>query len=150
SSDLLKCGIEQARGRYVIIGDSDGSYDFEQLELCMKMLRDGNDRVLGNRFLGGIKPGAMPFLHRYLGSPVLSFIGRLFFDTRVGDTYCGLRGLNRQRIVDLDLKARGMEFAIEMVVCASLAGLRIAEVPTTLGPDGRSRPPHLRTWRDGW
>jgi glycosyltransferase involved in cell wall biosynthesis len=146
----LKYGIEQARGRYVIMADSDGSYDFGQLEEFVERLREGTDLVMGNRFAGGIKVGAMPILHKHLGNPVLSFLGRLFFDTRVGDTFCGLRGFNRQRILDLGLKSRGMEFAIEMVVRSSLAGFTIVEVPTTLAPDGRSRPPHLRTWRDGW
>jgi hypothetical protein len=143
-------GIAAARGRYVIMGDSDLSYDFENLEPFVEKLRSGCDLVMGNRFRGGIGPDAMPFLHKYLGNPVLSFVGRLFFSIPVGDFHCGLRGFNRKAILDLDLKSSGMEFASEMVVRSSLAGHSIAEVPTTLAKDGRSRPPHLRTWRDGW
>jgi glycosyltransferase involved in cell wall biosynthesis len=143
-------GIAAARGRFVIMGDSDLSYDFENLESFVEKLRGGCDLVMGNRFRGGIAPDAMPFLHKYLGNPVLSFIGRLFFLIPVGDFHCGLRGFNRQAILDLNLKSLGMEFASEMVVRSSLAGLSIAEAPTTLAKDGRSRPPHLRTWRDGW
>jgi glycosyltransferase involved in cell wall biosynthesis len=143
-------GIEAARGRFVIMGDADDSYDFENLEGMIEHLRGGADLVMGNRFKGGIAPGAMPPLHRYLGNPVLSFIGRLFFSIPVGDFHCGLRGFSRQAILDLGLQSSGMEFASEMVVKASLNNLRIEETPTTLKPDGRSRPPHLRTWRDGW
>ena len=146
----LRGGIEAARGRYVIMGDADDSYDFSRLEGFVAELRRGVDLVMGNRFQGGIAADAMPFQHRYLGNPVLSFIGRLFFGTKVGDIYCGLRGFNRARIVALGLRADGMEFANEMVVAAALRKYRIAEVPTTLKKDGRSRPPHLRTWRDGW
>jgi glycosyltransferase involved in cell wall biosynthesis len=146
----LSHGIRNARGRYVIIGDCDGSYDFSRLEPFLERLRHGRDLVMGNRFSGGIEPGAMPFLHRYLGNPVLSYLGRLFFAIPVGDFHCGLRGFRRDRMLALDLRSRGMEFASEMVVRAALAGLSIAEVPTTLSPDGRSRAPHLRTWRDGW
>jgi len=143
-------GIQAARGRYVIMGDADGSYDFSALTLFMDRLRDGADVVMGNRFKGGIAPQAMPFLHRYLGNPVLSWIGRLFFGIKIGDFHCGLRGLSRDRVNMLSLKTSGMEFASEMVVRAALAGYRIDEVPTTLNKDGRSRAPHLRTWRDGW
>lgn len=143
-------GIRAARGRYVVMGDSDDSYDFSNLGPFLSKLREGFDLVMGNRFVGGIKPGAMPPLHRYFGNPVLSGIGRLFFTDKVGDFHCGLRGFNRQSILGLDLRTTGMEFASEMVVKASIQGLRIAEVPTTLSPDGRSRPPHLRSWRDGW
>jgi len=146
----LMHGIRAARGRYVIMGDSDGSYDFSRLEPYVDRLRAGNDLVMGNRFLGSIEHGAMPFLHRYLGNPVLSFLGRLFFKIPIGDFHCGLRGFRRDRLLALGLRARGMEFASEMVVRAALAGLVIGEVPTTLSPDGRSRRPHLRTWRDGW
>ncbi len=146
----LGAGIAAARGRYVIMGDSDDSYDFSRLEAYVEGLRAGADMVMGNRFKGGIKPGAMPFLHKYLGNPVLSFIGRLFFKIPVGDFHCGLRGFRRDRIIGLGLTTTGMEFASEMIVRAALAGLDIREVPTTLSPDGRSRPPHLRTWRDGW
>lgn len=143
-------GIAHARGRFVIMGDADDSYDFGALQAFVGRLRDGAELVMGNRFKGGIEPGAMPPLHRYLGNPVLSFIGRLFFRIGARDFHCGLRGFNTEAIRRLDLQTTGMEFASEMVVRSALAGLRIEEVPTTLKPDGRSRPPHLRTWRDGW
>ena len=143
-------GVAAARGRYIIMGDADDSYDFNALEPFIAELRRGTQLVMGNRFLGGILPAAMPLLHRYLGNPVLSFIGRLFFKSNIGDFHCGLRGFDREAIQRLGLRCEGMEFASEMVVKASLHGLRIAEVPTILSPDGRDRPPHLRTWRDGW
>lgn len=143
-------GIEQARGRYIIMGDADDSYDFSNLEPFVDSLRAGADLVMGNRFRGGIAPGAMPPLHRYLGNPVLSGIGQLFFRPNIGDFHCGLRGFNRARVRELELQTTGMEFASEMVVKASLARYRIEEVPTTLKKDGRSRPPHLRSWHDGW
>lgn len=146
----LMGAIEAARGKYVIMGDSDDSYDFENLTLFVEELRKGKDLVMGNRFKGGIKEGAMPFLHRYLGNPVLSFIGRLFFKCPVGDFHCGLRGFRQDIVSLLDLKTTGMEFASEMVVKATIFKLNITEVPTTLSKDGRTRPPHLRTWRDGW
>jgi glycosyltransferase involved in cell wall biosynthesis len=146
----LMTGIESARGKYVLMADADASYDFGHLPRFLTKLEEGHDLVMGNRFSGEIKPGAMPPLHRYLGNPVLSFIGRLFFGIPVRDFHCGIRAMRRDSIVGLDLKTTGMEFASEMVVKSSLGGLRIAEVPTTLSPDGRSRPPHLRTWRDGW
>ena len=146
----LLAGIDSARGRWVIMGDSDCSYDFSRLDGFVDKLRASADLVMGNRFRGGIEPGAMPVLHRYLGNPVLSFVGRLFFRTRIGDFHCGLRGFSREAIAGLGLVSPGMEFASEMVAKAALAGLRIEEVPTTLRPDGRDRPPHLRTWRDGW
>lgn len=146
----LSHGIASARGKYVIMGDSDDSYDFSRLAPFVERLREGFDLVMGNRFKGGIAKGAMPFLHRYLGNPVLSFIGRLFFSIPVRDFHCGLRGFNRQRILALNLMTTGMEFASELVVRSALAKYSITEVPTTLSPDGRSRPPHLRTWRDGW
>ncbi|MBB5689795.1 glycosyltransferase family 2 protein [Roseomonas alkaliterrae] len=146
----LIAGIAAARGRFVIMGDSDDSYDFTALDPFVAKLREGYELVMGNRFKGGIKPGAMPPLHRYLGNPVLSTIGRLFFGSPVGDFHCGLRGFDRDAMRRLELRAPGMEFASEMVVKATVQGLRIAEVPTTLSPDGRSRPPHLRSWRDGW
>ncbi len=146
----LAAGIEAARGRFVIMGDSDDSYDFSRLQPFVDALRAGGDLVMGNRFKGGIAKGAMPFLHKYLGNPVLSFIGRLFFRIPVGDFHCGLRGFRRERVQSLGLSTTGMEFASEMVVRAALAGFDIREVPTTLAPDGRSRAPHLRTWRDGW
>ena len=150
SGAALIGGIRGARGRYVIMGDSDDSYDFSALEGFVDKLRAGNALVMGNRFQGGIMPGAMPRLHRWLGNPVLSFIGRLFFRSPCGDFHCGLRGFEREAILGLDLQAPGMEFASEMVVKATLRGLPMAEVPTVLHPDGRSRPPHLRSWRDGW
>src|SRR5262245_59989623 len=132
------------------MGDADDSYDFSRLDAFVESLRAGYPLVMGNRFKGGIKPGAMPKLHRYLGNPVLTTIGRLFFKSRCGDFHCGLRGFDRAAIGDLDLRTTGMEFASEMIVKATLQNLRIAEVPTLLSPDGRSRPPHLRSWRDGW
>jgi hypothetical protein len=143
-------GIAAARGRYIIMGDADDSYDFENLDAFVQRLRAGDDLVMGNRFQGGIKPGAMPPLHRYLGNPVLSFLGRLFFNIPVGDFHCGLRGFSKSAIDGLGLKSPGMEFASEMVVKASLAKLKMSEAPTTLSPDGRTRAPHLKTWRDGW
>ena len=146
----LIAGIKAAHGKFVIMGDADDSYDFENLDGMTQHLREGAELVMGNRFKGGIAKGAMPFLHRYLGNPVLSFIGRLFFSIPVGDFHCGLRGFSRESILNLGLKSPGMEFASEMVVKASLNKLRIEETPTTLKPDGRSRPPHLKTWRDGW
>jgi glycosyltransferase involved in cell wall biosynthesis len=146
----LIAGIHAAKGKYIIMGDSDDSYDFSNLGSFVKALRDGHDLVMGNRFRGGIESGAMPKLHRYLGNPVLSGIGRLLFQSPIKDFHCGLRGFNRQAMVGLNLHTTGMEFASEMVVKATLHGLRIAEVPTTLKPDGRGRPPHLRSWRDGW
>lgn len=146
----LMGAIEASKGKYVIMGDSDDSYDFENLTLFVEELRKGKDLVMGNRFKGGIKEGAMPFLHRYLGNPVLSFIGRLFFKCPVGDFHCGLRGFRQDIVSLLDLKTTGMEFASEMVVKATIFKLNITEVPTTLSKDGRTRPPHLRTWRDGW
>jgi hypothetical protein len=148
--NALRGGIEAARGTYVIMGDSDDSYDFREIPRILEALREGNDLVMGNRFRGGIKPGAMPPLHRYLGNPVLTFIGRLFFWSPCGDFHCGLRGFSKAAAVKMDLRTTGMEFASEMVIKAVLLGMRIAEVPVTLSPDGRSRPPHLRSWRDGW
>jgi glycosyltransferase involved in cell wall biosynthesis len=143
-------GIHAAHGRFVIMGDSDDSYDFSDLDAFVDKLRQGHALVMGNRFKGGIKPGAMPPLHRYVGNPVLTTIGRIFFRSPCGDFHCGLRGFDRAAILDLDPQAPGMEFASEMVVKATIHGLRITEVPTTLSPDGRTRPPHLRSWRDGW
>ena len=144
-------GIDAAQGKYVIMGDSDGSYDFSALSAFVEKLRAGYDLVVGNRFLGGIVPGAMPALHRYLGNPLLSAVGRLFFSCKeCGDFYCGLRGFRNDAMRPLKLQSRGMEFALEMVVKARLHGLRITEVPITLSPDGRGRPPHLRWYSDGW
>ena len=143
-------GISAAHSRYVIMADADDSYDFSALDAFVARLRSGDQLVMGDRFAGGIKPGAMPPLHRYLGNPVLSFIGRLLFRSPIGDFHCGLRGFDREAILKLNLSSPGMEFASEMIVKATLAGLRISDVPTVLSPDGRSRAPHLRSWRDGW
>jgi glycosyl transferase family 2 len=148
--NALMGGIAAARGTYVIMGDADDSYDFTNLTPFVTELRKGYDLVMGNRFKGGIEPGAMPKLHKYLGNPVLSFIGRLFFPSAIGDFHCGLRGFSKEAALALGLQATGMEFASEMVVKATLWGQKITEVPTTLKKDGRSRPPHLRSWRDGW
>jgi glycosyltransferase involved in cell wall biosynthesis len=146
----LRGGIAQARGRLVIMGDSDGSYDFRELGPMLQRLRAGADLVVGNRYRGGIEPGAMPFLHRRLGNPLLSWMGRKLFGTRAGDFYCGLRGFSRRAVERLELRSPGMEFALEMLVKAKLTGLEVDEVPVRLAPDGRGRPSHLRTWRDGW
>lgn len=146
----LMGGIEAARGTYVIMGDADDSYDFSNLDGFVERLRAGDELVMGNRFRGGIEPGAMPPLHKYLGNPVLSWIGRVLFRSPIKDFHCGLRGFNRQSMLDLHLQTTGMEFASEVVVKSTLGGLRVSEVPTTLKKDGRSRPPHLRSWRDGW
>jgi glycosyltransferase involved in cell wall biosynthesis len=144
-------GIAHARGKYVIMADADDSYDLSNLGPFIEALREGHDLVMGNRFRGGIAPGAMPPLHRYLGNPVLSWLGRTLFGLkRVKDFHCGIRGFNRDRVRALQLCMPGMEFASEMVVRAANAGYDIVEVPTTLKKDGRGRPPHLRTWRDGW
>jgi hypothetical protein len=148
--NALIAGIEAASGVYVIMGDADDSYDFSNLDLFVLALRSGTDLVMGNRFQGGIAPGAMPPLHRYLGNPVLSRLGRVFYKSKIGDFHCGLRGFRRNGILALDLQSGGMEFASEMVVKATQQGLKVGEVPTTLRPDGRTRAPHLRTWRDGW
>jgi glycosyltransferase involved in cell wall biosynthesis len=146
----LTAGIEAARGKYILMADADASYHFEHLPRFLPRLDEGYDLVMGNRFSGSIEPGAMPPLHRYLGNPVLSAIGRIFFGIPVRDFHCGLRAFRREPILALKLRTTGMEFASEMVVKSSLANLRMTEVPTTLSPDGRSRPPHLRSWRDGW
>ncbi len=146
----LIAGINNAKSQYIIMADADGSYDFLNLMPFVEKLRNGYDLVMGNRFAGEIKPGAMPFLNKYLGNPVLSFLGRLFFKCPIKDFHCGLRGFNVEAIKKLQLETPGMEFASEMVVKAALHDIKIIEVPTTLSPDGRSRPPHLRKWRDGW
>jgi glycosyltransferase involved in cell wall biosynthesis len=148
--NALRGGFAAAQGEYIIMGDGDDSYDFTNLTPFLQKLRSGYDLVMGNRFLGEIKPGAMPLLHRYLGNPVLSWIGRLFFRSSCGDFHCGLRGFRKSAIESLDLRTSGMEFASEMIVKAALYRLSMTEVPTTLSPDGRSRAPHLKTWRDGW
>ena len=147
----LAAGIEAASGKYVIMGDSDESYDFSALSPFVEKLREGYDLVMGNRYRGGIAPGAMPPMHRYFGNPLLTAVGRLFFSCKEsGDFYCGLRGFRNEAIKALELQSRGMEFALEMVIKSQMHGLRITEVPTTLSPDGRDRAPHLRRYRDGW
>ena len=146
----LRGGIEAARGRYVVMGDSDDSYDFSNIFPFVERLRAGDDLVMGNRFRGGIRPGAMPWKHRWIGNPVLTGIGRLFFRCPAGDFHCGLRAFSKTAFERMELQTTGMEFASEMVIKSTLNGLTISEVPTTLDKDGRSRPPHLRSWRDGW
>lgn len=146
----LQGGFEAAQGKYIIMGDADDSYDFSDLAKFLDALEGGYDFVIGNRFKGGIKPGAMPFLHRYVGNPILSWIARLFFKSEVGDFHCGLRGFRKDALSTLNLRTTGMEFASEMIVKATMKNLKITEVPVILYPDGRSRPPHLRTWADGW
>jgi hypothetical protein len=146
----LQGGIEAARGKFVIIADADDSYDLGGLDPFVEKLREGFDLVMGNRFAGGIAPGAMPPLHRYLGNPVLTAMGRLFFRTPLRDFHCGMRGFRRDAILALELRTTGMEYASEMIAKAALRQLRVVEVPTPLAKDGRSRPPHLRSWRDGW
>jgi hypothetical protein len=147
----LTAGIHAAAGEYVVMGDSDESYDFSALEPFLEKLREGYELVMGNRFKGGIAPGAMPFMHRYVGNPLLTAIGhRIFGCQQCGDYYCGLRGFRKTAVLDLKLQSKGMEFALEMVIRASMFGLRICEVPTTLSRDGRDRMPHLRRYRDGW
>jgi glycosyltransferase involved in cell wall biosynthesis len=142
--------ITAARGRYCIMGDSDDSYDFEKLDAFVDKLRHGYDLVMGNRFQGGIMPGAMPWKNRYIGNPILSTIGKILFRAEVGDFHCGLRGFSKSAFQQMDLRTTGMEFASEMVIKARLMGLKMTEVPTTLSPDGRTRPPHLLPYRDGW
>lgn len=146
----LAGGFSAAHGHFLIMADGDDSYNFSHIPRFLQALRNGADLVMGNRFKGGIEPGAMPFLHRYLGNPVLSFLGRFIFKAKCGDFHCGMRGLTKDTFERLELRTPGMEFASEMVVKAALKGMRIEEVPTTLSPDGRSRAPHLKTWRDGW
>ena len=146
----LFAGFEAAHGKYILMADADDSYDFGHLTRFLAALDAGADLVVGNRFRGGIKPGAMPFLHRYLGNPVLSYLGRLLFRIPVSDFHCGIRGFRKDAMLRVNLRTTGMEFASEMIVKSSLMGLKISEVPTTLSPDGRTRAPHLRTWRDGW
>ena len=148
--NALQAGIKAAHGKFVIMGDSDDSYDFGSLDAFVEKLQAGYDLVVGNRFEGGIKDGAMPPLHRYFGNPLLTAIGRFLYKSPVNDFYCGLRGFRREAILQLGLSSPGMEFALEMIVKSTISRLRITEVPTTLHPDGRGRPPHLRSWRDGW
>jgi hypothetical protein len=146
----LAGGIAAARGCFVVMGDADDSYDFSLLDPFLEELRAGADLVMGDRFAGGIEPGAMPVLHRWVGNPLLSLLGRLLFKSRCRDFHCGLRAFRRDAILALDLRTTGMEYASEMVVKAALHSLAVTEVPTTLARDGRSTPPKLRTWRDGW
>jgi hypothetical protein len=148
--NALRGGIAAARGKYIIMGDSDDSYDFSAIQPFIEKLRAGYDLVMGNRFQGGIMPGAMPWKHRWIGNPVLTGIGRLFFRSPVGDFHCGLRGFSKAAYERMGLQTTGMEFASEMVIKSTLLGLRVTEVPTVLHKDGRSHPPHLRSWRDGW
>ncbi len=143
-------GTKQALGKYCVIGDCDDSYDFSNILPFLEKLRDGYDLVMGNRYKGGIEKGAMPWSHRYIGTPIISFLGRLFYKLKIGDFNCGMRGYNRNSIIDLDLKCTGMEYASEMIVQANLNGLKITEIPTTLKKDGRTRPPHLNSFYDGW
>lgn len=142
-------GTKEAKGKYIIMGDCDDSYDFLNLHEMLTELRNGTQLVMGNRFKGGIEKGAMPFSHKYIGNPLLSGIGRILYKTDIGDFHCGLRGYDRQSILNLNLQSSGMEYASEMVVQAVKNNLKIAEVPTTLSKDGRTRPPHLRAIRDG-
>jgi len=146
----LRGGVIAARGKYVIMGDADGSYDFTSIKGFVDKLREGNDLVMGNRYKGGIQPGAMPWINRWIGTPVLSAVAQLLFRTGIGDVNCGLRAFSKAAFERMDLQTTGMEFASEMIVRASLLRLPVAEVPTVLRPDRRSRRPHLRRWRDGW
>jgi glycosyltransferase involved in cell wall biosynthesis len=146
----LTAGCRSALGRWIVMGDADDSYDFTSLNDFVSKLREGYDLVLGNRFLGGIKPGAMPWKNRYIGNPILSSVGRVLFSSNLGDFHCGLRAFTKAAFFRMDLRTSGMEFATEMVVKATMMKMKISEVPTTLSRDGRNRPPHLRPWRDGW
>jgi glycosyltransferase involved in cell wall biosynthesis len=146
----LRAGIAAARGRFIIMGDADDSYDFTDVPRFVEKLREGYDIVMGNRFLGGIKPGAMPPLHKYFGNPGLTALLNTFFHARIGDSYCGMRGFTRALYDRLDVRSTGMEFALEMIIKAAQIGARIAEIPIVLWPDKRGRPPHLRSFRDGW
>lgn len=146
----LQAGISAASGRYVLMGDADGSYDFEQVGRFVQELEKGYDLVMGNRFSGEIRPGAMPWKNRYIGNPILTAIGRILFKCPARDFHCGLRAFRKDAYDKMNLRTGGMEFASEMVIRATLLKLRIGEIPTTLSPDGRNRPPHLRPWRDGW
>lgn len=146
----LITGIREAKGKYVIMGDADDSYDFSKLMPFVEKLREGYDLVMGNRFAGKISQGAMPAVHRYFGNPLLSYVGRVFFKYPIGDFNSGLRGFKKDSIAALNLVTPGMEFAPEMVIKSTIHNYRITEVPITLHPDGRNRKPHLRTWTDGW
>jgi len=146
----LRAGIAGARGPFIIMGDADDSYDFSDVPRFVEKLREGNDIVLGNRFRGGIKPGAMPPLHRYFGNPGLTAVLNTLFHAHIGDGYCGMRGFTRRLYDRLDLRSSGMEFALEMVIKSAQIGARMAEIPIVLWPDKRGRAPHLRSFRDGW
>ncbi len=146
----IRGGVAASSGRFIIMGDADESYDFAQIPPILERLRVGDDLVMGNRFAGGIDKGAMPWSHRWIGNPILSLTGRIFFSSRVRDFHCGLRGFSVEAFRRMRLNTTGMEFASEIVVKASLASMKVSEVPIALHKDGRSRPPHLRTWRDGW
>ena len=146
----LYAGCQAAEGEWIVMGDSDDSYDFSNLDAFVVKLKEGYDLVMGNRFLGGIKPGAMPWKNRYIGNPILSWVGRVLFRCEAKDFHCGLRAFTKKAFQIMDLRTTGMEFASEMVIKANIFGMKVAEVPIILSPDGRSRPPHLRPWRDGW
>lgn len=146
----IYAATEVARGKYIIMADADDSYNFLDLMPLLLKLREGYELVIGNRFSGKIMPGAMPWKNRHIGNPILSFIGRLFFGSKIGDFHCGLRGFSKEAFLRMRLNTTGMEFASEMVIRAQLEGLKITEVPVVLYPDGRTKPPHLRPWRDGW
>lgn len=148
--NVLIAGIKAASGEYVIMADSDMSYSFEEAQTILQKLEEGNDLVMGNRFSGKIHSGAMPFLHKYLGNPVLSWMGRWLFDLPIGDFHCGIRGIRKSKFEEMPYLSTGMEWASEMILRAGKENLAIAEVPATLRKDGRDRRPHLRTWRDGW
>ena len=148
--NVIMAGVTAAKGKYIIIGDADDSYDFSAIMPFLVLLREGYDIVIGNRFKGGIKKNAMPFLHRYIGNPFLSFTGRLFFHIPIGDFHCGIRGLSKDCFNKLELKTSGMEFASEMIVKAALLKMKMTETPVTLYTDKRNTGSHLRTWRDGW
>jgi glycosyltransferase involved in cell wall biosynthesis len=146
----LSAGIDAAKGKYVLMGDADSTYEFRQAWQFLERLQQGNDLVMGNRFQGSIAPGAMPLLHRYLGNPILSMLGRMFFGIKIGDFHCGLRAFDRKALQVLNLRCSGMEFATEMIIKSSLLDLAMAEIPTNLRPNPPGRSPHLKTWRDGW
>lgn len=146
----LRGGFEASLGKYIIMADADDSYDLVNLMPFVEKLREGYELVMGNRFKGGIKKGAMPWHHRYIGNPILSFLGKLFFKTPANDFHCGLRGFTKTAIEKMNLQTTGMELASEIVIKSSILGMNTCEVPTTLSPDGRDRPPHLRSFRDGW
>ncbi len=151
--NALRGGIEAAEGKWILMGDADDSYDFSNISAFVNMLQQGHDLVMGCRMPSGggtVSPGAMPWKHRWIGNPVLTFIGRLFFKAPAHDFHCGMRGFTKEAYTRMELRTTGMEFASEMVIKATLTGLKITEVPITLYPDGRSRAPHLRSWRDGW